>query len=234
MSYQAPFADAATSIDPNNRGNTFISYYSYGEIIGLALDLTLRNMTPAKSLDEFMQFVWKKHGKVESPYHVRDIQAALGEFVSPAFANAFFDKYIHHSELPDFKKLFESMGLQYAKAKAGKSILGAQLKKTDKGIAISSYTKTGSPVYKAGLESGDIITQVDGITYENVDSLNNSISRIAPGKSITINFKRLNAELTTKVLLVEDPNMQLKMFEDVGLKPTTLQLKRRTDWLSEK
>ncbi len=39
MSYQAPFVDAATSVDPVNRENIFISYYSYGSMLGLALDL---------------------------------------------------------------------------------------------------------------------------------------------------------------------------------------------------
>ncbi len=31
---QAPFVDAATSIDPDNRGNTFISYYTWGAASG--------------------------------------------------------------------------------------------------------------------------------------------------------------------------------------------------------
>jgi predicted metalloprotease with PDZ domain len=30
MSMQAPFVDAATSVDPHNRANTFISYYTWG------------------------------------------------------------------------------------------------------------------------------------------------------------------------------------------------------------
>jgi len=36
MSNQAPFVDAATSVDPVNRENMFISYYSYGSVLGLA------------------------------------------------------------------------------------------------------------------------------------------------------------------------------------------------------
>ena len=42
MSRLAPFTDAATAIDPTNFGNTFVSYYTWGEAIGLGLDLTLR------------------------------------------------------------------------------------------------------------------------------------------------------------------------------------------------
>src|SRR6188768_2112995 len=74
MSYQAPFADAATSIDPNYRSNTFISYYVYGEVLGLALDLQLRNEKGDLSLDGFMKFVWLRHGKPELPYNVRDLR----------------------------------------------------------------------------------------------------------------------------------------------------------------
>ena len=42
MSYQAPFVDAATSVDPVNTENTFISYYSYGSVLGLAAGPVLR------------------------------------------------------------------------------------------------------------------------------------------------------------------------------------------------
>src|SRR5690606_36859331 len=42
MSYQAPFVDAATAVEEIDRGNTVISYYSYGSMLGLALDLSLR------------------------------------------------------------------------------------------------------------------------------------------------------------------------------------------------
>ena len=43
MSMRAPFVDAAVSVDPQNRGNTFISYYTWGAALGLALDLAIRD-----------------------------------------------------------------------------------------------------------------------------------------------------------------------------------------------
>ena len=48
MSQFAPFVDAATSIDRTNFENTFISYYTWGEAIGMALDLSLRDRTDGK------------------------------------------------------------------------------------------------------------------------------------------------------------------------------------------
>jgi len=55
MSYQAPFVDAATSVDPTNRENTFISYYSYGSILGLALDLSLRDQSKMPNYQELFK-----------------------------------------------------------------------------------------------------------------------------------------------------------------------------------
>ena len=49
MSQLAPFVDAAVSIDRTTWGNTFISYYTWGAAIGLALDLSLREKTGGKA-----------------------------------------------------------------------------------------------------------------------------------------------------------------------------------------
>jgi predicted metalloprotease with PDZ domain len=42
MSMQAPFVDEARHVDVTNQENTFISYYTWGAALALALDLTLR------------------------------------------------------------------------------------------------------------------------------------------------------------------------------------------------
>ena len=49
MSEYAPFCDAATSIDVTDANRTFLSYYTYGAGIALALDLSLRDRTGASS-----------------------------------------------------------------------------------------------------------------------------------------------------------------------------------------
>ena len=46
-----PFVDAATSVDPQNRVNTFLSYYTWGAAVGLGLDLTLRTRFELRALD---------------------------------------------------------------------------------------------------------------------------------------------------------------------------------------
>ena len=234
MSQQAPFADASVFIDPTNMRNTYVSYYAYGEVLGIALDLTLRNMNGSYTLEDYMKLVWNKYGKPEKPYTVNDLKATLGEYVNPAFANEFFDKYISKSELPDYKKLLAGMGIACDVANPGKGYLGANLRKTNSGISISAYTKPGSPAYKAGLESGDIILSVDGKSVTDVEGANTNITSMKPGQEVTVVYKRLNQERTCKVVLGEDPDIQTKFYEDAGQTPTPEMLKRRKAWLDAK
>ena len=79
MSQQAPFVDAATSIDPTNEDNTFISYYTWGSVLGLALDLSLRKEF-GKPLDGYMRMMWTKYGQSEVPYTLQDLQTTLVEY----------------------------------------------------------------------------------------------------------------------------------------------------------
>ena len=90
MSYQAPFVDAATSVDPVNRENTFISYYYYGSVLGLALDLSLREN--GLNLDDFMKLVWNTYGKNEIPYTLENLKEILNRYAGQEFGTQFFDK----------------------------------------------------------------------------------------------------------------------------------------------
>ena len=93
MSLQAPFADAATAIDPVNQPNTFLSYYTWGSGIALGLDLALRARPGGKTLDGYMRLMWERFGRparryvVRRPYTVDDLERTLGEYAGDrAFA----------------------------------------------------------------------------------------------------------------------------------------------------
>ncbi|MGC3947207.1 MAG: PDZ domain-containing protein [Chryseolinea sp.] len=233
MSYQAPFADAATSIDPNYRSNTFISYYVYGEVLGLALDLQLRNEKGDLSLDGFMKFVWTRHGKPELPYNVRDLRAALADYATPAFAESFFDKHIFQSQMPDYEKLLASVGVSYAYA-GNSSWIGATLEKRDSAIVVSNYTTIGGPAYKAGLEQGDQIVLVNGQKYNDTKSLLNAITQLAPNTRVSIEFVRQGERRTTTLTTERDPTKRTVLFENDGKTPDNVVTKRRAAWLDPK
>lgn len=230
MSYQAPFADAATSIDPNYRSNTFISYYVYGEVLGLALDLQLRNEKNDLSLDGFMKFVWDRHGKAELPYNVRDLRAALAAYTTAAFADSFFDKYIFQSQMPDYEKLLASVGVLQSPV-GNSSWIGASLEKKDSLVVISNYATIGGPAYKAGLEQGDQLVLVNGQAYTDVKTLQTAVSQLAPNTRIKIEFIRHGMRRTTELTTEKDPARRTSLFEDSGKVVDGVVAKRRAGWL---
>ncbi|RYY11058.1 MAG: M61 family peptidase, partial [Cytophagaceae bacterium] len=66
MSRQAAFVDAAVSVDPVNRANTYLSYYIQGAGLALCLDLQLRQRYHT-SLDKYMLAMWEEFGKNQTP-----------------------------------------------------------------------------------------------------------------------------------------------------------------------
>ena len=225
MSYQAPFVDAATSVDPVNRENTFISYYSYGSVLGLALDLSLRNQD--KNLDDFMKLVWQKYGEKEIPYSIKNLNDALNEFAGAEFGNHFFDTYIYKSEMPDYKTLFASIGISMEQ-KETKSDFAAILN----GVNISGNPKIGSSVYKAGLEKGDKILSINSTSTKNGAEISSALKNNKVGDEITISFKRYGVKKTTKLILQKDQTYLISATEEQNLSDQVLE--NRKNWLSAK
>ncbi|MFP8490278.1 M61 family metallopeptidase [Gracilimonas sp. Q87] len=227
MSYQAPFVDAARSVDPVNRENTFISYYTYGSVLGLALDLSLRDMDGDKNLDDFMKLMWIKFGKKEIPYTNRDIEDALTEYAGEEFASNFFSKYIFDSRMPDYKALLAAVGIEFGKANPGKASLGTNIR-IENGVGIlTSNAIKGSPVYEAGIESTDEILSIAGNRLNSVNSVDEILEDYEPGDTVEITFIRWGQQKTTTAILMKDPDYQTKYLNDIN----SSQRQKRNSWL---
>ncbi len=222
MSYQAPFVDAARSVDPVNRSNTFISYYSYGSVLGLALDLSLREKD--LNLDDYMKLVWNKYGKNEKPYTVADLQNTLNEFAGDKFGDEFFNKYIHKSEMPDMKRLFESVGVSLTQD-PNVVLFGAGLNRNN---MISGNTKIGSSSYNAGLERGDKIIQIGD--YVLNDNFSDILKNFKPGDETKVVYERLGNKQETNLTFVNNPSYTIEINKDAS----DTQKAKRDDWLSSK
>lgn len=229
MSYQAPFVDAARSVDPVNRGNTFISYYSYGSVLGLALDLSLRAQEGDLNLDDYMKAVWITYGKKEIPYTIENLHQALNEYAGKEFGDHFFNNYIYQSKMPDYKSLFAAVGVDL-KQEAKTPYFGARVSNNQ----ISNEPSIGGPAYKAGLDIRDQIIAVNNKKVDTKNTFNSLLEKYQPGDKITIRFTRFGNEKTTTVLLGKNPRYTIETYEKAGKETTDKQLKSRTAWLSKK
>lgn len=228
MSHNALFVDAGTANDATNYENNFISYYTYGELLGLALDISIRSKYKNLSLDDFMSAVWRKYGKTEKSYTMDDLEQTLGETVNDAsFAKDFFESYIYASDLPDFKSLYENFGITMRLADKGKVYTG-NVKLDDQSIIQSNLLK-GTALYEAGMNKDDKLLSING---EEIDvmNFNSVINALKVGESYAVTYEQLGKIKSGKFVAKQDPNIKLDYVKNPGKKV----IKMRESWLGSK
>jgi len=235
MSIQAPFVDAATAVDPTNFSNTFISYYTYGAAIGLALDLTLRERFDGVTLDTMMQRVWQVHGRTEVPYTNDDLRNALAHVTDDArFANEFFASFVTGQDLPDYASLLSNAGMLLRKANEGDASVGpVSLNFEGRAALIENNTIIGSPLYKAGLDRGDQILAIDRLKIESPKQWEHAVERYQPGDTATIRFIQRGIERSAEITFDEDNKLEVVTFESADMDVSEAQLAFRRSWIGE-
>ena len=230
MSLRAPFVDASTSIDPTNNANTFVSYYPYGAMIGLALDLKLRGEFEGITLDNYMQLIWQTYGKSETPYTNDGLRETLAELTGdPAFADAFFADYIYKGDLPDYAPLLARAGLELAPVGAGVWIGSVGYEVDGDRVRVASNTLRGTPLYKAGLDRGDEIIRLGRFDIRSDGDIFRALNRHAPGDSLKVEYIQRGIKRTTEIELEDNPALALTLMGDAS----EAQLAFRKSWLGE-
>ncbi len=230
MSRRAVFVDAGVSVDRNNYANTFTSYYTYGAFIALGLDLRLRSEFKL-TLDDFMQAVWKKHGKTEIPYSIPDLQNVLGTLTNTRFAEDFFSRYVLGTEKNDYVKLLAHAGLELRKVEPGKASIGSlrlYVNPADGKSRVVSSTIKGTAAYEAGIDMGDYILKIgDDALTGNLDDI---LKKYKPGERIPVTFEHKGKVKTGTLNLRESTILELLENE----KANSEQIRFKNDWLSSK
>lgn len=242
MSMQAPFVDAASSIDPQNRGNTFLSYYTWGAGIGAGLDLTIRARFPGKTLDDVMRAVWREFGAQTDapaparPYTVADLRRVLGEVTGDrAFADDYFARYIEGHDVPDYAALLARGGVLLRKSMAGRPWLGVQLADADGGgVRIASYPSENGSFFAAGLTADDVIRAVDGAPVADGAALRAILGAHRPGDVLRVAYDSRGARREAQVTLVENPALEAVPYEAAGMEVTPAMRAFRASWLGSR
>lgn len=232
MSRYAVFVDAGVSVDQNNYANTFTSYYTYGAFIAMGLDLRLRSEFKL-TLDDYMQAVWKVHGKTEIPYTIPDLEKVLAKLTNTSFAADFFKRYVLGVEKNDYVKLLSYAGLELRKAMPGKASMGnirlSPITPSGKN-RVSSPTLLGTPAYTAGIDIGDYILKIGDADLMGKVDIESILSKYKPGESVAVVFEHKG--ITKNAILKFKENMTLEVIPSKSA--TADQIRFRNEWLSSK
>ncbi|MEM9669661.1 MAG: M61 family peptidase [Pseudomonadota bacterium] len=234
MSLQAPFVDAATAVDRTNFDNIFVSYYPYGAMIALALDLSLR-ANHNTNLDDYMRLIWQVFGKTEIPFTNENLKLALTDISGDSdFAEGFFENYIENGNMPDFASLLANAGIELKLANPGNpwiGLVGTETFGTE--VKLMRPTLKGTPLYEAGLDRDDEIIRIGRVNIDTKEDIDIALRNTTPGDTLEITYVQRGVTRSSDITLAQDPTLKLVRIETGGARLSRSQRRFRAAWLGE-
>jgi predicted metalloprotease with PDZ domain len=245
MSRMAAFIDGGRAIDKTNWSIANISYYPFGGAIALALDLTLRDRSDGRlSLDDYMRAMWRAFGKpggaregyVDRPYTMADAEETLASVSGDrAFAHDFVARFIRGHDVADYARLLARAGFAVRKRNPGGAWLGDVRLNARNGARVANLIAPTWPAYRAGLDEDDELHLLDGRPINGEGDLSAVLRQHKPGDSVSIVFTgRTGKQTTSRVVLAEDPHIEIVPVESAGGSLTEAQKAFRRAWLGAK
>jgi predicted metalloprotease with PDZ domain len=206
-----------------------VSYYNKGELLGIVLDLAVRDASHGQaSLREVFQWMNQNYAKKGKFFNDSDGVREAAEAVSHADLGWFFSKYVAGTNEIPWNDFFSSVGLRVIEGKntiADAGFVGSR--NFDGPMAVTAVT-AGSEADRAGLQVGETILEINGKTAGQDSS--QEISQLAAGDTITLKARSRRGaerELKWKVGSREESSYDLRDLDNI----TAAQRARRTAWL---
>ncbi len=243
MSEMAAFVDRTSTPVPTDMGNTFVSYYSFGDVIAIALDLSLRSREGSQvSLDDFMRAMWIRFGKpggppgvVTHPYTLAGFESTLEKVSgSTDFSLSFMRHYVLGTDVIDLAPLFLRAGIILQVDHRGATLGSLNLESVQGGLRIAQPTPVGSPAYVAGLSMDDELLSVEDVSLNTSEDLAKIIKEHHAGDMVDILLRRQGVQRHVQARLATNTVLTLTPLESTGGVLTNAQRSFRESWLGSK
>lgn len=204
-----------------------ISYYEKGPILGMLLDLSIRQKTQnKKSLDDVMRTLYQDYyRKLDRGFTDSEFQAVCEKTAGASLADVF--AYASTVNPVDYPKYLVYAGLAVTETQQQQpgGWLGITARAKGDSIGVTGV-EWESPAWKAGLRTGDQLLQVDGqpTTVAAVPSQTKT-----PGDSVRLQVRH-NGQLTEKAISLGTKTVRVLKLSQLP-DPTPLQTAILTDWL---
>lgn len=236
-SLSAPYLDDAPHAQQVDLGNTAISYYPKGELVGLVLDLWIRGKTAGKhSLDDVMRRMYEEFYVKSSnnSYYLRgrgftteDLLRVANEVTGLDLAE-FFARYVKTPEVLPYDEAFGYVGLRLVRVPMSEPFnAGINLSWESDGVEIGNV-RHDSPAEDAGLQQGDEILTIGGrkVTRENWLA---TLARYKTGDRVPVSVKRDRRTMQTTIVMGQPDRFKYRLEEKKDA--TIAQKALRAAWL---
>jgi len=224
-----------SSLDAWLEGNNYyrrpersISYYTKGELLGVMLDLALRDASHGSaSLRELFQWMNDHYAKQGRFFDDSSGVRQAAEAVTHSDLGWFFTKYVSGTDEIPWNDFLGFVGLRLVQTPKAVPDTGFQGTSNFDGSMVISELTAGGEAERAGLQVGDSVITLQGKTTEFADEL----SRLQAGDNITMKVRSHRGapehELKWKVGSRQDITYEIKDLDKV----TPEQRAHRAAWL---
>src|SRR5580658_3083926 len=206
-----------------------ISYYNKGELLGIALDLEVREASHGQaSLREVFQWMNQNYAKKARFFSDSDGVREAAEAVTHADVGWFFAKYVAGTEEIPWNDFFRGVGLRLVEGRNTLADPGFVASRNFDGPMTVAGVTAGGEAEHAGLQAGDTILEINGKLAGQESS--HEMAQFNPGDTVTVKVRARRGgerELKWKVGSREEVTYELRDVENV----TAQQRARRTAWL---
>jgi len=211
------------------RPDRSISYYNKGELLGIMLDLAVRNASHGQaSLREVLQWMNNNYAKKGRFFDDSNGVRQAAEIVSHSDLDSFFTNYVAGTEEIPWDDFLRSVGLRVEALTATVPDPGFLASRNFDGPMAVAAVAPGSEAEQAGLQVGDTILELQGKPAGQESR--QELSRLNPGDTLTVKVRSRRAgerELRWKISSRQEVSYEVKDLERV----TVDQHARRVAWL---
>jgi len=187
-----------------NSINSQVSYYDKGALLGMLLDLQIRQRSNnRKSLDDVMRHLYTEFFKKNRNYTPLDFQKTA-ELMAGSSLEDFFARYIRGKDELDYNAALAAVGLKLDTGvttvdnkPVERAFLGADLEQDQDRLMVRNV-RAGTPAYEQGLNSGDQIVAMDNVRVTR-DFLIARLGEKKPGELINLTIFRFD-DLSTLLI----------------------------------
>ncbi len=234
-----PFTIMSKNILQDEYKDSFYNVYQKGALIGMALDIRLRELSDGESgLLELMKRLSSKYGK-NNPFEDEDLIGEIVDMTHPDIQD-FFDTYVSGTTPIPYDDFFNKVGLKITQVeketeyfKDGKMpYINAEIGSEElfflKGIPYNSFLR------ELGVQGGDIIISINGTKYglPNVEDLFADSKGWEEGEKISMTVERNGNEITLSGKAFQPKMKTMALTEDDSYQDSR-KSKLREAWLKK-
>lgn len=185
----------ASSLDAWLEGNAFyrspqrsISYYNKGEILGILLDLRIRELTHGtKSLRDLFQWMDQRYAKLHRFYPDSGGVEEAAELVTGQRFRDFFGDYVAGVKEIPYDDFFRFVGLRIVAGHRQVASAGFTTTANFSGQPEVVQVDPASEAQRFGIEAGDRVTGVNGAPPDAY--LDEELARLQPGSTVRLQLQ---------------------------------------------